>query len=492
MKKTDLIRAFIPGGVLTPRDLRKIISISRDLGNDIVHFGSRQDILFPGDDVDQKKLDEEFGAIRTNYEWSGQRYQNIVTSYVAVDIMPRRPWVTTGTYYNVLEYFDHRPRLKINITDPKQSLVPLFNGQLNFVASEHKDYWYLFIKFDTSGAMQRWPVLIYSRDISKMAAELEARYFDADQEVEMSADTLFEEINKDIETNNRTIDSELEHPTEPFPYYEGFNKMGNNKYWLGLYWRNNRYTISFLEKVCDLCDQTNCGRIIITPWKSFIIKGISEEDRPKWEFLCGNNGINLRHSSLELNWHLPVLDDSALKLKNYLVDVFDKHDISTYGLTFSIKEQPANLFTSIAILSQPSIRLFGKYDLLRRYNVFYSKNFDPNEEGYIPFAMYATKRELPGILMKLSQIFYTEMNKKAEDRVWDQTVEEAQTHTVYQCPHCLTVYDEQYGDQKFGIPAGTAFTELPGSYHCPLCEAPKSAFEETEMTLHQHIQENNQ
>lgn len=482
MKKKDLIRAFIPGGVLTPRDLRKIIGIARDLGNEVVHFGSRQDILFPGDDVDQKKLDEEFGSIRTNYEWSGQRYQNIVTSYVAVDILPSRSWVTTGTYYNVLEYFDHRPRLKVNIADPKQSLVPLFNGQLNFVASEHKDYWYLFIKFRMSGELQRWPVLVYSQDVGKVAAAIEACYFEENQEAEISAEALFDKVNEELDANNRTIDSQLEHPDEPFPYYEGFNKMGNNKYWLGLYWRNNRYTISFLEKVCDLCDQTNSGRIIITPWKSFIIKDISEEDRPEWELLCGTNGINLRHSSLELNWHLPVLDESALALKNYLVDVFDRHDISTYGLTFSIKEQPANLFTSIAILSQPSIRLFGKYDLIRRYNVFYSKNFDPNAEEYIPFAMYARKGELPGVLMELSRIFYSQTNQK-NGQSQPQTDSDQATHTVYQCSHCLTVYDKQYGDPSAEISADTAFEGLPESYQCSLCEAPKSAFEETEMAL---------
>jgi rubredoxin len=483
MKKKDLIRAFIPGGVLTPRDLSKIIDIAQGLGNEVVHFGSRQDIMFPGDEVDQKKLDEEFGSIQTNYEWSGRRYQNIVTSYLAVDLMPSTSRVTSETYFNVLEYFDYRPRLKINITDPKQSLVPLFNGQLNFVASDHEDYWYLFIKLNSSDKLQRWPVLVDSRDIGKIAAAIEEEYFKSKKESIVSTENLFDEINKKVGTNNRTIDKDLDYPSEPFPYYEGLNKMAGNKYWLGLYWRNNRYTISFLEKVCTLCEQTNCGRIIITPWKSFIVKDISEENRSKWELLCGNNGINLRHSSLELNWHLPVLDDSALKLKNYLVDVFDKHDISTYGLTFSIKEQPVNLFTSVVILTQPSIRLFGKYDVLQRYNVLYSKNFDPNEEHYIPFAMYVSKRELPRVLMKLSRIYYEEMNKEKEDRIWEEQEEEPSLQTVFQCSDCKTIYDERYGDPQSDIPEGTSFSKLPDAYQCPVCEAPKSSYQEMKIDL---------
>lgn len=482
MNKTDLIRAFIPGGLLSPRDLQKIAGIARDLGNKSVHFGSRQDIMFPGNEIDQRELDEAFGSIRTHYEWSGQLYQNIVTSFVAVDIMPTTPWVTTGAYYNALDSFNYRPRLKINITDPKQSLVPLFNGQLNFVASEHEDYWYLFLKFNPENKLQRWPVLIYSHDIGKIATEIEEYYFDSKKDQTIPIDLLFKNINEQVETNNRTIDKEPELPTEPFPYYEGLNKMAGNKhYWLGLYWRNNRYSIPFLEKVCELCIRTNIGKIIITPWKSFIVKDISEEDRSKWELLCGLNGINLRHSSLELNWHLPVLNESALQLKKYLVNVFDKKDISTYGLTFSIKERSINLFTSIVILMHPGIRLLGKYDFHRQYSVYYSKNFNPNEEKYISFAMHISRRQLPKALMKLSQIYHAGIFMEKEDQIWEEQEVVPTTQTVQQCPNCMTIYNQRYGNPKIGVPKETPFSELRGTYTCPLCETPGSAFEDVEI-----------
>ncbi|SMO47770.1 rubredoxin [Gracilimonas mengyeensis] len=483
MNKNDLIRAFTPGGLLSPRDLQKIVGIARDLGNDTVHFGSRQDIMFVGSEVDQLSLDEEFGAIGTHYEWSGQRYQNIVTSFVAVDIVPTTPWVTAGTYYNVLDTFDYRPRLKINITDPKQSLVPLFNGQLNFVASPHEDYWYLFLKFNPESNLQRWPVLIYSQDIGKISAKIEAFYFDTKAPDTAKAHEVFDLINPQTEANNRTIDQELELPAEPSPYYEGWHKMSGNKYWLGLYWRNNRYTISFLEKVCELCIKTNIGKIILTPWKSFIVKDISGEDRAKWEALCGSNGINLRHSSLELNWHLPVLNEHALKLKRYLVSEFDQNDISTYGLTFSIKERPVNLFTSVVIIMHPEITFFGKYVLRYQYHVYYSKNFNPNEETYIPYAKYLHRKDLPNTLMELSQSYYTEAYKDEEDRIWEEEEPTPETIKGGQCPNCMTIYHPHYGEPEAKIPEGTPFADLPDSYTCLLCDTPKSAFEEIEIGL---------
>ncbi|WP_332912269.1 hypothetical protein [Algoriphagus boritolerans] len=82
-----------------------------------------------------------------------------------------------------------------------------------------------------------------------------------------------------------------------------------------------------------------------------IIKGIGEDYKLEFEKLLGQYGINVRHSMLELNWHLPVNNKSAIKLKKYLVSYFDKHDISTYGLTFGITDytRKAYYFTSIII-----------------------------------------------------------------------------------------------------------------------------------------------
>src|SRR5690606_3752992 len=106
---------------------------------------------------------------------------------------------------------------------------------------------------------------------------------------------------------------------------------------LGLYWRNNRYDTDFMSAACRLCQDTNVPKINIIPWKAFVIKGIKSADRIRWEKLMGKFGINERHSSLELNWHLPVIDNEALELKRFLVRELDQQDISTHGLTFTIK-----------------------------------------------------------------------------------------------------------------------------------------------------------
>src|SRR6218665_1372410 len=136
-KKSDLIRTFVKGGILSPADMLKIMDISRGLGNKYVIFGSRQDIMFPSNDADEQKLDLAFQAIDLDYELGSDQsvYQNIVSSYVAVNVVETTNWVKEDTYHFVIDNFDYKPRIKINIVDPVQSIVPLLTGEVNFIAS---------------------------------------------------------------------------------------------------------------------------------------------------------------------------------------------------------------------------------------------------------------------------------------------------------------------------------------------------------------------
>jgi rubredoxin len=49
---------------------------------------------------------------------------------------------------------------------------------------------------------------------------------------------------------------------------------------------------------------------------------------------------------------------------------------------------------------------------------------------------------------------------------------------VFQCKHCLTIYDEDFGDEINGIMPGTLFSDISGNYECATCNAPKDDFVE--------------
>ena len=50
----------------------------------------------------------------------------------------------------------------------------------------------------------------------------------------------------------------------------------------------------------------------------------------------------------------------------------------------------------------------------------------------------------------------------------------------YRCTVCEYIYDPEAGDPENGIPAGTAFEDLPEGGLCPVCGEGKEVFEPVE------------
>ena len=467
----QLNRVIVKGGVLSPGELKYICESLESLGLDTISFGSRQDILLPKKTKkeDLSKFDKLtiVGSDETGIE-------NIVSSYVCADIFPNTSWLTGDRYLYLLEQFKSKSTLKINLTDPKQRLVPLFTGHINFIASAHEDYWYLYIRLPEWEKIEMYPALIYSWDLDKIEKAIENILQEEPEDIE----TIFELVSDAVDTNNRTVDKPLEVPFYPFPYFEGMNKIGMDKYWLGLYWRNNKYDISFLKEMCELCSENKIGKISITPWKSFIVKGIPRESKLVWEKFLGKRGINVRHSMLELNWHLPVANEDALNLKKYLVANFDQNDISTYGLTFGITDysKTSYYFTSLVVQKNKQPEKIGNFQTRDTYNLLYAKDFDPNSREYIMHVQDVDKVELPGLLMELSQLYFDQLGSEKDEKATIEVQKETRELEVYQCQDCFTVYNEAYGDITQNIPQNTRFENLPKNYKCSLCEAPKTSF----------------
>lgn len=471
--KNNLIRAFVKGGFLSPVDLLKIMELSERFGNNYILFGSRQDIMFPSNDLSEDNLANAFKDMNIDYELAGDQsvYQNIVSSYVAVGVVETRNWVKEDTYNVLIDTFEYRPRLKINIVDPMQSLVPLFTGELNFIASVEENYWYLYIRDPRKGnILECWPRLIAGQDLAKVSKEIEKLFFEFQPFTVEEMYLVF--LNNFIRINHKPIKEKLTLRNPAFPYYEGLNAMTNNGYWLGLYWRNNRYDIDFMRAACRLCQETNISKINIIPWKAFIIKGIRSADRLRWQKLMGKFGINERHSSLELNWHLPVIDDEALELKKFLVRELDQQDISTHGLTFTIKTHRAIQYFTTIVIERNFDSVSGEL-----YDILYARNFNPTGIIYHTYARGIKKEVIPALLIELSKLYFRQLNPEQKK---EEEIEKAQVSgrgdSLYQCSNCLTIYDPKYGDPIVGIPPGTRFEELPDNYTCHVCETLKKDF----------------
>ena len=468
---SQLHRVSVRGGILAPSELLTIIELARELGLDGLHFGSRQDILFPVADSQRHVLERYPRLVVESLAES--HHANIMCSYVAADIFPSTPWLTSSTYLYILEQFTFPTPLEINITDPQQRLVPLFTGHLNFVAAEEEDFWYLYVKLPHWPAMRSFPALIHSWDVGRVAASLCAA---------PDAETMDEVVIAAHENENlnlRDVRKDLAISFRPFPYYEGMNRLDRDHFWLGLYWRNNWYSLDFMAAACEQCLEHRIGKLSITPWKSFIVSGIPDAGRLSWEKLLGRFGINARHSSLELNWHLPVADGDALELKRYLVRECDRRDISTYGLTLGVGRGKDVPFTSI-LIEREDLRsgFVDGFAVRPLYTLKCAKNFDPNTREYAEYARRVDRSELAELLVEISQVYFEQLNEEQEQIIESSlpASRARETREVGECGRCLAVYDPELGEPDAGVSPGVPLSGLPADYRCWTCGAPRSEF----------------
>ncbi|QDA62578.1 rubredoxin [Hymenobacter jejuensis] len=388
-----------------------------------------------------------------------------------------------GVYKDILDLFDYRPQLKINLVDQAQTFIPFFTGNLNFIASDTSNYWHLYIRFPKTNSLYHWPYLVYSEDIPELCQTLEQVIF-AHKEIFYDQPVLDGTRLLSLITTRPTAAlpppaPDLQLPAFTLPYYEGFNRYGT-KLWLGIYRRDERFSVAFLKDVCQVCLKTRIGELYSTPWKSLIVKGIEMADRNLWDTVLCKHRLNVRHAANELNWQVEDLCDYGLTLKNDLVRQFNEEDVRTYHLCFAIKTKPkTGVFGSIVIRAQQPEALGLREE---QFEILHTRDFNPNSKDFVSFRKKVNRESLSWYLIQLCNQFY-ELQSETAQVLSSLYVEEppvaepplASLPAVYQCQNCLTVYDETYGDEASQVAPGTPFAALVG-YRCPTCEAPQNEF----------------
>lgn len=476
----NTLRVFIPGGILSPGDLLKICDACRSAGIKDIAFGSRQEILARFDPVRKTDLMSALMPLSFHYDLMDSQAHNIVSSFPAAGLLPSTSWMIAGTYLDILESFHAQPRLKVNIVDPQQGLVPPLSGHLNFLCSAYPNYWQLYVIFPESNRKYRWPVLVDTSDIARLAAVLEDEILVREQR---NFEWLFESTNNRFSGNSRLDKAQAGIPQPRLPYYEGINRMLGHNYWLGVYRRDDRFSVDFLAEAAELCLGTKLGKVSLTPWKSLLIKEIQNGERFSWEKLLGRFGINIRHSSHELGWHIPDFEPEALRIKDELVVELDRQDVRTFGLSFAVYTRTDfkidNVSSRTSIVLSKNAFLGSKVPFRQAgYNIHFDPQFNAASPEYELYKGNVPWSELPSVLMDLCAKFYRQLNENSVAEVADQArqaprPDEAPAH---QCPSCLSIYDPRFGDVLQEILPGVPFSELPEDYCCAVCGGPKMAF----------------
>jgi hypothetical protein len=211
--------------------------------------------------------------------------------------------------------------------------------------------------------------------------------------------------------NTKPADAPLTLPPFKLPYYEGLNRY-QDKYWLGIYRRDELFSIKFLKEVCKLCEETEIGQLCSTPWKTIIIKGIWEKNRKEWNYLLDKYQINVRHAANELNFQVDDNSPEALKLKHHLVKFLNDDDTRTFGVCIGIKtRKKSEVFCSILVRRRPLIRI-GKWGLFYWYDILCAKDYNPNERTDFVFSRDNPKFVLAEQLRRAVLSFYSYHDKQ--------------------------------------------------------------------------------
>lgn len=418
MKNTNTIKVNFKGGVIPPADLYNILLAARKAHLMYVRFGLRQQLLLDVEIEELETLTNELDSLGAIYEINGNEYPNIISARPALELFAYESWLTDTMYQEILDSFTHAHRLKINLSDANQSFTPLLTGNVNWVASrETTDYWHLFIRFPKTNTVYEWKDLVHSRDLAAMSRHLEETilqerglYYDNPH---ANGDALYTKMQSD-QFQTRPTAGPLALPPFKLAYYEGMNRYGDDLFWLGIYRRDELFSIKFLKKVCLLCRETGIDHLFATPWKSIIIKEIKEINKKDWYHLLDTDQVNVRHAANELNFQVEDNSPAALKLKHYLVKYLNDDDTRTFGVCIGIKtRKKSEVFCSILVRRKPVLPI-GKWALFYVYDILCAKDFNPNERTDFAFSRDNPRFVLAEQLRRAVLSFYYHPGDKDE------------------------------------------------------------------------------
>ncbi|MEO5995283.1 MAG: rubredoxin [Chitinophagaceae bacterium] len=411
IRKIQTVKINFPGGLITVEELKFILAAAEKARIEEVKFGTRQQMYLFIQDNFLEDFILEIQRFKKVVEVNEELYPNIISSIVTQAIFENTGWITEKIYREILASMDFTPTLKINIVDSDQSFIPFFTGNINFITSEIRDCWFLFIRFPKTSITYKWKELVSSKDCSRIAKLVEKvilqnKTLFYEQPV-IDGNILYDKVQEGEDLPHKIVEHELVISDFRLPYYEGFNQYGI-KLWLGIYRRDEWFPLSFLKDLCQVCLQTRIGHVFTTPWKSIIFKDINVKSRSLWENVLGKYRINVRHASNELNWQVADLCEEGLHLKRYLIRQFDKDDVRTFGLCFAILiHVKSGLFGSVVIHKQPN-NSANQRKSLDRYDILYTNKFNPNSEEYIEYRKDVLKEHLGTYLVSLCKFFYEE------------------------------------------------------------------------------------
>ncbi|MEN9359596.1 MAG: hypothetical protein RL095_1131 [Verrucomicrobiota bacterium] len=445
MTPLTAIRPF--GGALSPRELEEAALAAQDAPYGLLHLGPRQELLIPGVAPDHPRL-RGFGAVARD----SRAAPGLISSQLAGGL-GGNDWASSqDAYRDICQSLPADLPLAVNLCHAAQAFAPLFSGQFNFVAADEPGQWFLVFRLKLQ--RQLFPSLIPSELIATALAACRKRLAaDPDCSVLVLSSALLEAL-------PRLKPAPAFRPAAaPAAAVPGFLRQDDGRFSLLLDNRQQPWRWQTLQALAAAARLQGLGQIFLTPQRQLLFKHLAPERLESWRRLCASLRLPLQ-GGRDASWQLPPGDAAALALAQRL----DSRELS--GLSLAVDGDP-DCGATVQIETQRG--LFG----LRRYRLSHKEGFDPRSPVLKPVA---SELGLGGLRQALAQLQTAFVQTPSRDpQPLALPLPPPNPPQRHRCRECFSEYLPELGSP--GIAPGTPFSRLPSDWVCPLCDAPRSAYQ---------------
>lgn len=459
------------GGRVPFSVMRRVAELAMVYGNGNVRFGSRQELILcaiPGASRDRVRRD--LGTLLVEHH---PKRPNIVTTRPVSGRADRTPWLGDGTYDAVLGSFLSPPAMPVSLSDPRQSYLPLYTGQINFLATNEPGFWQ--VAFHAKGQLR--PIVlsqaVHSEGVPAATFVIQQALLRDNAldlpELQRNLEECLGSLLREVASNPSAIHEDI----RPITGFELDEK--SDCYTLGIPVLGQALPGQFLVDLGLLARQESIGTAGITPWQSLIVHGIPLHARPEFERLLLRHRISINTGGWDSvcfnDWRSPHVARAGQDLITALNKKYPHPGELRIGLT------------EVGVIV-PDTSIVVRADLLParwparprpQFTVYAREKFERFNPMLIPTASGIGLERLADAVLDLVERYGAGYLTSAPTPAAVLSPRGGGL-LVHQCMECQTEYSEQYGDPLGGIEAGTPFEELPSDWHCPTCGAAASNY----------------
>lgn len=437
--KTQTLNTVSPGGVISTGSLRQL-ALHCQTADVHLRIGRRMNLTM---DLKPQIVPEFTRRLREWVEFSSSE-NNVISSACS---MESHAWLKESTMIEAAESVASvSSPVEVSLIDPGQTLVPRFESELNFLAMPEEGTWSCVVRRE--GVVHSTAARILTQDLPEAVSTYSAA----------SSGKLSDRL--------RVFGGPapgMEPPLSARPEYEGFHKHGG-KWSLGFFHTSGRYDGSLVEEMAYLCTKDSLGRVYLTPWHSFLIKGIPERSLLVWEDYLRRRGIETRHASSALYWRMLGGEPLLYEARDRIVRECISREVPSH-VVFAAGRDTAEEQAAI------SIELTGRFPARFR---LYSKQYALDRKKHGTFLLGFLPRAVRKLLENASGPAVSSPQQTPSALQSAPAVKS--THASYVCEECMNVYSAEYGDAVSGVLPGVPFESVPPTYACPVCGADKKRF----------------